>query len=62
MMELLGIVFRQIEIILKDSTALRFNEECLIKSFYINDFIKHTSLHKQRLGNPLKRFQFDEKV
>ena len=37
------------------------NEEWKIKSFYINDLIFHSSLHKQRLRNLLKRFQFDEK-
>ena len=31
-------------------------------TFYINDLIKHSSLHKQRLWNLLKRFQFDEKL
>ena len=38
------------------------NEEWKIKSFYINDLIFHSALHKQRLWNLLKRFQFDEKV
>ena len=38
------------------------NEEWKIKSFYINELIFHSLLHKQRLWNLLKRFQFDEKV
>ena len=38
------------------------NEGCLIKSFYLNVLIKHLSLHKQKLYNLLKWFQFDEKI
>ena len=34
---------------------------CLIKSFYINDLIKHSSLQKTKAVESFKRFQFDGK-
>ena len=59
----IDVVFRQIEIVLKDSTAfVHVTKSEKSKSVYINDLIFHSSLNKQRLWNLLKRFQFDEKV
>ena len=57
------ILFRQIEIVLKDSPAFVYVEKSEKSSHLCkNVLIFYSLLHEQRLWNLLKRFQFDEKV